>query len=91
MTKADLAKEIYRSHGGLTKKEAKAFVEDLFGVIAGGLKRDGHIVVSGFGTFKVVRRKPKIGRIIKEKKVIVIPERNNVVFIPSRTRLRKSS
>jgi integration host factor subunit alpha len=89
MTKADLAKEIYRSHGGLTKREAKTFVENLFNGIAEGLKKDGHIVISGFGTFKVVRRKPKIGRIIKEKKVVVIPERNNVVFIPSRTRLRK--
>jgi integration host factor subunit alpha len=88
MTKGDLAKQIYQIHGGLTKKQAINLVENLFEIISYSLKKDGHIVISGFGTFKVVRRKQKLGRIIKEQKVIVIPERNNVVFIPSKTRVK---
>ncbi|MFB3851606.1 MAG: HU family DNA-binding protein [Acidobacteriota bacterium] len=88
MTKGDLAKRIYQIHGGLTKKQATNLVEKLFDIISTSLKKEGHIVISGFGTFKVVKRKPKLGRIIKEQKVIVIPERNNVVFIPSKTRVR---
>jgi nucleoid DNA-binding protein len=87
MTKADLAKGIYEGHGGLTIKEARDLVDALFAVISEGLKKEGHLVVSGFGTFRVVKRKAKIGRIIKEQKTIIIPERNNVIFIPSRTRL----
>ncbi|MCX7830921.1 MAG: integration host factor subunit beta [Acidobacteria bacterium] len=88
MTKGDLAQQIYQIHGGLTKKQANLIVENLFEIISLSLKKEGHIVISGFGTFKVVKRKPKLGRIIKEQKVIVIPERNNVVFTPSKTKVR---
>lgn len=88
MTKGDLAKRIYQIHGGLTNKQAIRLVDNLFEIILSSLKKEGHIVISGFGTFKVVRRKQKLGRIIKEQKVVVIPERNNVVFIPSKAKMR---
>ncbi len=90
MTKGDLATQIYQMHGGLTRKQANHLIENLFEIISSSLKKEGHIVISGFGTFKVVKRKPKLGRIIKEQKVIVIPERNNVVFVPSKTRVKKN-
>lgn len=88
MTKGDLARKIYQIHGGLTKKQSNQLVEKLFELISFSLKKEGHTVISGFGTFKVVKRKPKLGRIIKEKKVVVIPERSNVIFIPSKTKVK---
>lgn len=89
MTKIDLAEKIYLIHGGITKKEAINIVELFFDIVKNSLKENGYIVISGFGTLKVIRRKAKIGRIIKEGKSIEIPERNGIVFVPSKKTIKK--
>ena len=90
MTKTDLAKEIYSKHGGLTLKQSKDIVNLLFDLISKSLKTENHLVISNFGTFIVVKRKMKLGRIISEGKTLLIPEHKSVVFIPSKKREKMS-
>lgn len=45
-----------------TKKEAEAALDSLLGVIAQGLKKGEKITLTGFGSFKVSKRKARTGR-----------------------------
>lgn len=86
MTKSDLARRIYQKHGGITLKESKNIVDLLFDIISTSLKESNHLVISGLGTFRVVLRKEKVGRIIKEGKAILVPKKKSIKFIPARKR-----
>ena len=60
MNKGDLINEVAKLVG--TKKEAQAAVECVFDSITKTLKKKGQVVIVGFGTFKVAKRKARTGR-----------------------------
>ena len=53
MTRVELARTVHASHGGLTLLAARELVNAMFEAVQEGLSRDGHVVISGFGTFRV--------------------------------------
>jgi len=62
MTKADLIEKIAKD-AGITKVAAKAAMESfLDGVKKGLKKRNSRVTLVGFGTFKNVYRKTRMGR-----------------------------
>ncbi|MEJ2368517.1 MAG: HU family DNA-binding protein [Acidobacteriota bacterium] len=89
MTRLDIAKKVHSAHGGLTLPQAKALVDEVLDSIKDGLVEEGHVVLSGFGTFRVVRRKPRMGRDLAKGVPVPVPARNGLVFIPSRNLLKK--
>ncbi len=84
MTKADLADAIYRRHGALSRREAAALVEVVLDGISRGLAAGKAVKISGFGSFAVVRRKPRPGRNPRTGEQVQIPGRVRPVFRPSR-------
>ena len=60
MNKGDLVNEVVKVV--CTKKEAQAAVECVFDSITKTLKKKGQVVIAGFGTFKVAKRKARTGR-----------------------------
>lgn len=60
MKKSDLINEMAKQLN--TKKEAEAALDSLLGVIAQGLKKGEKITLTGFGSFKVSKRKARTGR-----------------------------
>lgn len=84
MTRAELARDVYLAHGGMTYAGAQRVLKDVIELMVESLAKDGHLVVSGFGTFKVVERKPRTGRDLGKGVPVKIPSRRTVVFIPSR-------
>jgi nucleoid DNA-binding protein len=85
MTKADLVDAVYRVHGGLSRKESADVVEHLIGAIKKVLTRGDRVRISGFGSFLVVRRRPRKGRNPRSGEVIAIHSRQSLVFKPSKT------
>ncbi len=61
MTKADLVEIIYEKVG-LSKKEAKDIVEEIFKIFKDTLNGGEKIKISGFGNFTVKEKKPRRGR-----------------------------
>jgi len=61
MTKADLVEIIYEKVG-LSKKEAKDIVEEIFVILKDTLRDGEKIKISGFGNFTVKDKKPRRGR-----------------------------
>lgn len=91
MTRAELTRRIHEAHGGLTLQGAKGLVDKVFDLLLEGLLRDGHVVLSGFGTFRVVQRKERRGWDIGKRSPVKVPARKDVVFVPSRRSSKRKS
>lgn len=72
MTKADMV-DIISSSTGLTKVETEAVVNGFMETVIDAMKRNEHIELRGFGTFKVVERAPRVARNPKTNEEIQVP------------------
>ena len=74
MNKAELVEELAR----LTKQPksaCKVFLESFIGAVGQSLKKNKSVVLTGFGTFSVMKRKSRIGVNPATKKKMTIPAR----------------
>jgi integration host factor subunit alpha len=82
-TREDIAESLHTDFG-LTKKDCVIFVNDIIDVIIEGLKTNGYVKIHNFGSFKVTRKKSRIGRNPKTMENVMISERNVLKFKPSK-------
>jgi len=84
MTKAEIIEKI-ASDTGIPKSTAKAAFDSALDGIKNGLKkRNSKVTLVGFGTFKNVYRKTRMGRNPQTGEKIKIKGRNAVIFKPSK-------
>ena len=84
MTKAELIEKIAKE-AGIPKTKAKIAFETVFDGIKKGLKKkNSSVTLVGFGTFKNVYRKTRMGRSPQTGEQIKIKGRNVVTFKPSK-------
>ena len=83
ITREDIAESLHIDFG-LTKKDCIIFVNDIIDIIIDGLKTDGFVKIHNFGSFKVIRKKSRIGRNPKTLENVMINERNIIKFKPSK-------
>lgn len=84
MTKAELTEKIAKDVG-LTKTDAgKAIQSVLDGITDGLSKRNSKVTLVGFGTFKKVYRKTRMGRNPQTGEKIKIKGKNAVTFKASK-------
>ena len=62
MTKADLARIVYETHGGISYQEAQQLVDQIIGIIKARLVRGENVKLTGFGSLNLVERKGRLGR-----------------------------
>jgi len=79
MTKADLINKISEK-AGLTKENAERGLDALVWSIKGALANDEKVTFIGFGAFRTVERKERLGRNPKTGQVINIPAAKVVKF-----------
>ena len=79
MTKAELVGVIAKSVG-LTKDKAAKALDSYQDAVTKELKKSGKLVMVGFGTFSVVKRKAREGRNPQTGKAIKIPAKKVVKF-----------
>ncbi len=88
MTKAEIVNWILKNtNTKLSKKDVSKIVNAIFEEIISEItsaKDEKKIQISGFGTFLVKRRAPKIGRNPKTKEETLIPERLGISFKPGK-------
>ena len=82
-TREDIAESLHIDFG-LTKKDCIIFVNDIISIIIEGLNTKGYVKIHNFGTFKVTRKKSRIGRNPKTMEDVMISERNVLKFKPSK-------
>ena len=83
-TREDIAESIH-SDFGLTKKDCIIFVNDIIDIVIEALKTSGFVKIHNFGSFKVIKKKSRIGRNPKTMEDVMISERNVLKFKPSKS------
>jgi len=84
MTKAEFVKQLKEKAGLSTLAQAEAAYEKLFAIIKANLKKGDDVAITGFGSFKVVKRKARKGRNPRTGKEIKIPAKKAVKFTPGK-------
>ena len=79
MSKSEIIAQIADDHG-LTKVKAKEIVEQIFGAIGVGLKKEGRFAFPDLGTFTVSERAARKGRNPATGEIIKIKASKNVRF-----------
>ena len=81
MNKDDVIRHLTRHV--LDKKQAKMSVDKVFEIIKHGLKRDGKVVISNFGSFHLKTARPVTRRNPKTGDKVQVPAKEKVRFKPS--------
>jgi nucleoid DNA-binding protein len=84
MTKAELVKMLKEETGLVSLAQAEIVYEKLFSIIASTLKNGEPIAISGFGSFKPVKRAARKGRNPQTGEEIRIPASTAVKFTPGK-------
>ena len=87
MTKAELIEKVANDAGIPKSTAKKAFDSVLDGIKVGVKKRDHKVTLVGFGTFKNVYRKTRMGRNPQTGEKIKIKGKSVVTFKPSKNML----
>ena len=82
MTKAELVEELAKKCC-CKKSEAQASFDAVFCMLGKALKKNGKVLVPGFGSFKVSSRKARKGRNPQTGAEINIPKSKTVRFKPA--------
>jgi DNA-binding protein HU-beta len=82
VTKTELIQEMSKVLD--SQKDAKAVMESLIANIIAEIKKGGSITLSGFGTFKVAKRKARDGRNPRTGEKIKIKPKKVVQFVPGK-------
>lgn len=81
MTKAEIVTKISKQTG-VDREKVLASVEAFMGIVKESITEGEDIFLRGFGTFTTKTRKQKIGRVITEKRSVIVPEHKIPYFKP---------
>ena len=75
MVRSELLQKLCDLHPNILRKDIEKTLEIIFLEITKALQRSENIEIRGFGTYKIVRRKARVGRNPKNSELIQIPEK----------------
>jgi nucleoid DNA-binding protein len=83
MRRIDLIRKV-SARIGIPLRDVSIVVDALFEEMKNALMNKEKIEIRGFGSFRVVKRKPRRARIIKTGQEIIVPQRFTIKFKPSK-------
>ena len=83
MRKAEIVVEIAEKVN-LSQKDIKEVIETFFFEMGNSLAKGNKIELRGFGVFKPILRKERVGRNPKTGEIITIPKKKAVIFKPGK-------
>ena len=87
ISREDIADTI-QSEFGFSRKDCLEMVNDIIEIIIEGLQESNIVKIHNFGTFKLKRKKSRLGRNPKTKEEVMIEERNVISFKASKNILK---
>tara|TARA_B100000963_G_scaffold129764_2_gene113211 strand:- start:1927 stop:2220 length:294 start_codon:yes stop_codon:yes gene_type:complete len=85
-TKKDLCKNI-KDKTGLSYNYSDKIINNLISILTKKITK-GNLILKNIGTFKILKKRSRIGRNPKTKKKYIITERNSLSFIASKNALK---
>lgn len=87
MIRSEISAAIAKNYS-VSIREADKIVAGVFDVIKSALLKREKVAIRGFGSFNIVRRKGHIGQDLRNKRSIIIPDHNVIVFAPAENILK---
>tara|TARA_B100001123_G_C15320648_1_gene1027772 strand:- start:881 stop:1177 length:297 start_codon:yes stop_codon:yes gene_type:complete len=88
ISKNNVLREIH-SNLGIPIVFSGKILDSILEIITEGLNKNNKVKISGFGTFKIINKKSRIGRNPKSQELYTIKSRKVVSFYPSKEVRRK--
>ena len=85
MVKSELVQKLCNMHPNILRKDIEKIVEIIIFEIVKSLCRDEAVEIRGFGRFKTVMKKARLGRNPKNSKTIQIPTKRAIRWKMSKT------
>ena len=85
MVRSELLQKMCNLHPNIIRRDMEKILEIIFLEIAGALRRGKNIEIRGFGTYKIVKKKARIGRNPKNSELVQIPEKKAIKWKISKT------
>ena len=84
MNRSELTDIVYERHGGMSRKEASELVNLILRLIRQRLLDGEKVEITGFGSFRISRKRERRGRNPQTGERIAIPARRSLTFRASR-------
>ena len=78
MVRSELLQKMCNLHPNIFRRDLEKILEIIFHEITETLCEGKNIEIRGFGTYKVVNRKARIGRNPKNSEIVQIPEKKAI-------------
>ena len=78
MVRSELLQKMCNLHPNIIRRDMQKILEIIFLEIAGALCEGKNIEIRGFGTYKIVKRKARIGRNPKNSELVQIPKKRQL-------------
>ena len=85
MVRSELLQKLCNLHPNILRKDIEKILEIIFLEVVGALREGKNIEIRGFGTYKIVKRKARIGRNPKNSELVQIPEKKAIKWKISKT------
>ena len=84
MVRSELLQKMCNLHPNIISKDMEKILEIIFLEITEALHRGRNIEIRGFGTYKITKRKARIGRNPKNSEPVQIPEKKAIKWKTSK-------
>ena len=78
MVRSEILQKMRNLHPNILQKDMKKIFKTIFFELTEALCRGENIEIRGFGTYKIAKRKARIGRNPKNSESVQIPEKNAI-------------
>ena len=85
MVRSELLQKMRNLHPNILSRDMEKIFEIIFLEFTKALCRDENIEIRGFGTYKIAKRKARIGRNPKNSQLVQIPEKKVIKWKMSKT------
>ena len=85
MVKSELLQKLCNLHPNVLRKDIEKILEIILFEVEKALCKGKNIEIRGFGTYKIVKRKARIGRNPKNSELVQIPEKKAIKWKISKT------
>ena len=89
MVKSELVQRLCNMHPNILRKDVEKILDIIIFELIEALCRNEAVEIRGFGRFKAVMRKARIGRNPKNSKAIQIPEKKVIKWKMSKIRFNR--
>ena len=85
MVRSELLQKMCNFYPNILRKDMEKVIEIIFLEFTKALCRNENIEIRGFGTYKIAKRKARVGRNPKNSQLVQIPEKKAIKWKMSKT------